>query len=169
MKRDIENYAPQKIKSYDRNLSEFTLYSVPMRLFLYDGKLKLSVEVFEKGQFNSGDLIQSPLNREFEIDYADAKAQFPDFFGAIENAFFDWLAVSQTDFDLQMLDINLHSLKIRAKAQHKERVKRTSEDETQSLEDFENLKATYPELVQSYYAFARTFSAMNDEKLALFK
>lgn len=169
MKRDIENYNPQKITSYDRNLSEFTLYSVPMRLFRFGDKLKLTVEVYEKGQFNSGEPIQSPLNREFEIDYAAAERDFPEFFSAIENAFFDWLQISSKEFDLQMLDISLQSLKIRANAVNKNDESFIVKRETDTIEKFEKIKATYPNMVMAYFGFGRTFAAINDDKLALFK
>jgi hypothetical protein len=168
MKRHIENYAPQKITSYDRNLSEFTLYSIPMRLFRFGEKLKLTIEVYEKGAFNSGEPITSPLNREFEIEYAEAVKRFPDFFRQIETNLCEYLEVELDHYSVESWDINLTNLSIRASAKHNTKPKLTVQNATETIEDFETIKAQYPNMVLAYFGFGRTFAAMNDEKLALF-
>jgi hypothetical protein len=168
-KRIIESYNPQTFTSVGEDLEEFTLYSIPMRLFLFDNKLKLTVEVYKKEQFENKESSKSALNREFEIDYSEAKQTFPEFFNEIESAFFDWLEVSSDVYNLQMLDINLVKLKIRTNARHKMRFARDLPDETKTADEFEEMKGKYPNLVYSYYAFARLYAAQNDEKLARFK
>lgn len=167
--RNIINYNPQSLTAIDfTTLEDRTLYSIPMRLFLFDNALKLTIEVYEEESFNEGLPSDSRFNRVFEMNYAETKTAFPDFFAAIEEAFFDWLGISSDDFRLEMLDINLTNLKFRGKAQHKTKANREVSDETTSYEEFETVKTTYPDLGPAYYAFARTYAAINNAKLARF-
>jgi hypothetical protein len=168
-KRIVESYNPQTLTAInEETLEEVTLYLFQMRLFVWENSAKLSSEIYKEEQFESGIAFINPNNREFEMDYSQVKADYSTFFSAIENAFFAWLGVSGNDYKIKMLDINLHTLKIRAEAVHKTRPSKNIEDETKTLEEFEQIKADYPELVQAYFDFARTYSAANDSKLARF-
>ena len=167
MERDYNNYAPETLEAIDRTtLEKVTIGSFPMRL-LRNEKITLSMEVYDPIEdFNSFKASSPKFSRAFPMTITEAHTDYPQFFGAIENAIFDWLGVTATDYALEFYDINLHGLWVRAKAVHKS-IKKDVTRSTKDLAEFEQLKIDYPELVQSFYGFARTHNK-RDANLAKF-
>jgi hypothetical protein len=172
MARNIEDYNPLTY-SFEEPLTDDVreLKAIPMRLWFYQGKLELNLEVWLSAEdFNNSAVSLSKWNKSFlfsESDFPAIRAQFDSLFDGIEAAAFDFLGVAAEDYDLELYDINLHNLQLRAAATHKTLDKRI-ERKTRDGFEFNEIKNLYPDLVTGYYTFAWTYAKSNDQKLAKF-
>jgi hypothetical protein len=174
--RNFQNYGGLKTKGLDVGSGELlTLVSVPMKLVISGGDSEvdpgvvLSVDTWRSE--NAFNLNKDPLekfSKTFPMSLEDALETYPQFLGAIISSAFAWLGVSENDFNLEKLEIDLTRLKVLAAARHKTKLARAISDETTTLGDFEQIKIDYPELVTNYFYFAWTHAKTNSAIFAEF-
>lgn len=172
--RIFTNYGGLTADGFDFDTGDFlTLCAVPMTLHREAAKLVFRIAVWKSiGDFESREPSLSRLfDRVFSFtgdNLAQIRTGYASFIEPMEAAALDWLDVSAESYELDTLSIDLDSLRIYASAKHKTRPKLRVESETNSLEEFEQVKADYPELVQAYFGLIWTYAKTNDAKIAKF-
>lgn len=176
MDRDLNKYGGQTFTQIDLQTGRvITLVAVPMRLYWYKkqeeniDKTDLTVEVWRSIEDfrNPNNPSVGNLNKTFSMMTTEAVAAYPDFFEAIISSAFEWLGVAGTNFDLRVLDINLTNLVIRAEAINKNTGAEISR-KTRNLQEFEDIKTNYPDLVMNYFYLMWTHAKTYSPVFALF-
>lgn len=170
-KRNIENFPYKTLFVSDGFSGEENEYvAVPMGLNINGNNGNLSIEVWRsKEAFNKFDYTEkSPkMSKNLPITQ-DVIKNYADLFTSVEATSLEFLEVDPENFRLKIFEVDLNILQVKFLAQHKTRVNRKSEDSTANAEEFEQLKTSYPQIVELFEKFAFEYMATN-EQLSKFK
>ena len=166
--RNLQNYPFKSFDSTDYFTGDLvSLKAVPTRFYLFQGNGVLQIEVFKsETSFNNREASSPNLNKNLPVN-SNVIQTYSQLFQMIEENLLAFLNIDE-NYQLEMLEIDLNTLKIRVSARHKTKTNRVISDETANYQEFENLKQLYPGISTSVIEFAFEYMATN-QQLAKFK